>query len=206
MPTAPHSETTRLEAFSDAVIAIVITIMVLELNVPEEASIEALLPIAPVFFSYVLSFLYLVIYWHNHHHLLHATEVVTGGIMWANTHLLFWLSLVPFATAWIGESHGATLPAFIYAFVLLMAAIAYSILQISIVRKQGRTSALGRALSNDLKGKVSIGCYVTALVASFFLPWISYALFALVALMWIVPDKRLAPLFDHIEDKHSHPH
>ncbi len=197
MSTVPHSETTRLEAFSDGVFAIIITIMVLELKVPEEPTINALLPVLPTFLSYVLSFLYLAIYWNNHHHLLHATEVVTGGILWANMHLLFWLSLIPFATDWVGESHHEAAPAALYGAILLMAACAYFILQRVIIYNQGKKSALGKALGADLKGQASILLYILGIVGAFFDPWIAYGFFILVALMWFVPDRRLVPMFDH---------
>lgn len=195
--TSPHSETSRLEAFSDGVFAIIITIMVLELHVPEEPKFEALLPIVPTFLSYILSFLYLAIYWNNHHHLLHAAENMHGKVMWANMHLLFWLSLVPFATAWVGESHGGTLPPAMYGFVLLMAAVAYYILARSIVRIEGKDSAVGKAIGRDRKGKISVVLYVLAIASAFYNHWIAYAIFILVALLWFVPDRRLAPFFKH---------
>lgn len=200
MPS-PHSETTRLEAFSDGVFAIIITIMVLELHVPHEATFEALRPLVPIFLSYVLSFLYLAIYWNNHHHLLHATEGITASVMWANMHLLFWLSLIPFATAWVGVSHGEAWPPALYGFVLLMAALAYSLLQWRIIAKEGHESAIAKALRKDRKGKASLFFYCIAIGAAFVHYSISYALFSLVALMWVIPDKRLAPLFDHVDEE-----
>ena len=195
-----HSETQRLEAFSDGMFAIIITIMVLELKVPESMSMEGLKPLIPVFLSYVLSFFYLAIYWNNHHHLLHATKGITSGIMWANMHLLFWLSLIPFASGWMGESHGELAPAIIYAAVLLCAALAYFILTRRILANEGRNSRVGQAIGRDIKGKISIVCYIVAIACAFSEPKITYAIVALVALMWVVPDRRLAPLFDHTQD------
>ena len=201
MPHASHSETQRLEAFSDGVFAIIITIMVLELKVPHEPTFEALIPLIPVFLSYVLSFMYLAIYWNNHHHLLHATEGITPGIMWSNLHLLFWLSLIPFSTMWIGESHGEVAPPALYGIVLLMAAAAYSLLQSRIIAKEGKSSAIAKALRKDIKGKVSLFFYCVAIGAAFIDYKISYILFSLVALLWVIPDKRLAPFFDHLDQE-----
>lgn len=181
----------RLEAFSDAVIAIAITIMVLELEVPHEASLHALRPLVPVFLSYVLSFVYLGIYWNNHHHLIKRTSEVTGGVLWANLHLLFWLSLFPFATAWMGENDFATTPVAIYGVVLACAAIAYVILQLVIVRHEGTDSALARALGRDRKGKASTVLYAAAIGLAFVNRWIAIAIYVVVALMWLVPDRRL---------------
>jgi uncharacterized membrane protein len=181
----------RLEAFSDGVLAILITIMVLDLKVPHEAAPAALLPVFPVFLCYVLSFIYLAIYWNNHHHMLHATERVTGAILWANLHLLFWLSLIPFVTAWMGENHFAAAPTALYGIVLLMAAIAYWLLQQSIVADQGEASLLAAAIGRDLKGKVSPILYAAAVPLAFFDPRMSQALYVLVALMWLVPDRRI---------------
>ncbi len=183
--------TTRLEAFSDGVLAIIITIMVLELKVPHSSSIEGLKPVLPVLCSYVLSFIYLGIYWNNHHHLFHSTKHVSGAIMWANLHLLFWLSLIPFTTAWAGENHLASAPTAIYGFVLLMAAIAYYILQRTIMREQGAQSLLAKALGNDWKGKVSPLCYFSAIPLAFLNPLISTGLYIFVALIWLVPDSRI---------------
>jgi uncharacterized membrane protein len=183
--------TERLEAFSDGVIAILITIMVLELKVPHGTDWEALRPLLPIFLSYVLSFVYLGIYWNNHHHMLYATERVNGRVLWANLHLLFWLSLVPFVTGWMGENHFAPLPTAIYGGVLLMAAISYTILQTVIVAHQGPDSKLATALGKDLKGKISIVFYLLAILLSFVHQWFSQALYILVALMWLVPDRRI---------------
>jgi len=183
----------RLEAFSDGVIAIIITIMVLELKVPHGTGFDVLAPLLPVFLTYVLSFIYLGIYWNNHHHMLHATQKVTGVVLWANLHLLFWLSLIPFVTGWMGENHFAALPAALYGFVLLMAAIAYWLLQFAIkFANGGETSLMAKAVGRDMKGKLSPVLYVIAIVAAFFLHvGISLALYILVALMWLVPDRRI---------------
>jgi len=181
----------RLEAFSDGVIAILITIMVLELKVPHGESLAALAPLLPVFLSYVLSFIYLGIYWNNHHHMLHTVRRVTGPILWANLHLLFWLSLVPFTTAWMGENHFGAAPTALYGGVLLMAGVAYLILQQRIIASQGADSLLRRAVGNDWKGKVSAAAYVAAILASFRSPAISQAIYVLVALLWLVPDRRI---------------
>lgn len=181
----------RLEAFSDGVIAILITIMVLELKVPHEADWEALHALFPVFLTYVLSFIYLGIYWNNHHHMLQATRHVNGAILWANLHLLFWLSLVPFVTGWMGENHFAPLPTAVYGFVLLAAAIAYYILQTLIVREQGTNSDLHKAIGKDFKGKISPFIYIAAIFLAFVNQWISDALYVLVALMWLIPDRRI---------------
>lgn len=181
----------RLEAFSDGVIAILITIMVLELKVPHGDDWDALVPMLPVFLSYTLSYIFLGIYWNNHHHMLHAAERVTGGIMWANLHLLFWLSLVPFGTAWLGESHNAALPNAAYGVVLLMSAISYTILLRTILAAEGPHSRLRRAIGSDFKGNVSLLCYVVAIGAAFVNPTISSALYVTVALIWLVPDRRI---------------
>ena len=185
---------TRLEAFSDGVVAILITIMVLELRIPHRATLHALRPLVPVFLSYVLSFVYLGIYWNNHHHLIKRTNEVTGGILWANLHLLFWLSLFPFATAWLGENDFATTPSAFYGVVMLFAAIAYYILQTTIVAHQGRDSALARALGSDWKGKLSPALYLAAIGLAFVSQWIALAIYILVALMWLIPDRRLERL------------
>lgn len=182
---------TRLEAFSDGVLAIIITIMVLELKVPHGDSPAALLPLWPVFLSYVLSFIYVGIYWNNHHHMLHACRSVTGSVLWANLHLLFWLSLVPVTTGWMGENHFARLPVAAYGFVLLMAAVAYWILQLRIIVTQGEDSVLRKAVGHDWKGKVSPLLYISAILLAFVLPWIAVAIYALVALIWVVPDRRI---------------
>ena len=186
---------TRLEAFSDAVLAILSTIMVLELRVPHGTHLAALAPLWPVFISYVLSFVYLGIYWNNHHHMFQVTHRVTGGILWANLHLLFWLSLVPFVTGWMGENHFAPVPSALYGFVLLMAAIAYWVLQWEIIRIQGADSVLARAVGTDVKGKLSPFFYVVAMGATFVSEWIAAALYAAVALWWLLPDKRIERFF-----------
>ncbi|HEX6631809.1 MAG TPA: TMEM175 family protein [Gemmatimonadaceae bacterium] len=183
--------TTRLEAFSDGVLAIIITIMVLELRPPHEVSLEALRPLLPVLLSYVLSFIYLGIYWNNHHHMLHVTRRVNGTILWANLHLLFWLSLVPFVTAWMGENHFAPVPTAAYGVVLLLAAIAYWVLQGRIVASQGPASVLAAAVGRDLKGKLSPLLYVLAIALAFVRPWLSEALYVGTALMWLIPDRRI---------------
>ena len=183
--------TTRLEAFSDGVIAILITIMVLELKVPHGAGLAALAPLLPVLLSYVLSFVYLGIYWNNHHHMLHTVTRVSGGVLWANLHLLFWLSLLPFATGWMGENHFAPLPAALYGFVLLMAAVAYWWLQGCIVRTQGPDSVLHRAIGGDWKGKLSPLLYLAAIPLAFVETWLSLVLYVTVALLWLVPDRRI---------------
>jgi len=183
---------TRLEAFSDGVLAIIITIMVLELKVPHGATLDSLTPLWPVFISYALSFVYIGIYWNNHHHMLHVCRRVTGGILWANLHLLFWLSLVPFVTGWMGENHFAVVPTAIYGVVLLLAGIAYWILQITIIRSQGPDSTLARAVGRDAKGRLSPLLYVLAILAALFLhPGVAGALYVIVALMWLIPDQRI---------------
>ncbi len=185
----------RLEAFSDGVLAIIITIMVLELKVPHAQNIEALLPLTPIFLSYVLSFVYLGIYWNNHHHMLHACQKVTGPILWANLHLLFWLSLIPFTTGWMGENHFAAAPSALYGAVLLMAAIAYWILQQLIIASQGTDSFLKKAIGNDWKGKLSPFLYLVAIPTAFRSQWISLGLYVFVALIWLVPDRRIENAF-----------
>src|SRR5438045_1857379 len=185
-------KTTRLEAFSDGVLAIIITIMVLELKVPHAVELAALKPVLPVLLSYVLSFIYLGIYWNNHHHLFQATEEVSGGILWANLHLLFWLSLFPFATAWMGENHFTPLPSALYGAVLLLAAIAYYILQTLIVAEAGGAqSSLAAAIGKDWKGKLSPLLYLLGVATSFFAPKLAGGIYILVALIWLVPDRRL---------------
>jgi len=181
----------RLEAFSDGVIAILITILVLELRVPQGTDWQALRPLIPVFLTYVLSFIFLGIYWNNHHHMLHTVERVSGGILWANLHLLFWLSLIPFATGWMGAHHAAPLPTALYGVDLLMAAVAYTILQNAIVARQGPRSSLREAVGSDVKGKISIVLYVAAIPLSFVATWIAIALYVFVALLWLVPDRRI---------------
>jgi uncharacterized membrane protein len=182
----------RLEAFSDGVLAIIITIMVLELKVPEGTTLAALRPLVPVFLTYVLSFVYLAIYWNNHHHLLHTAQRVNASIMWANLHLLFWLSLVPFVTGWMGENHFAALPTALYGFDLLIAAIAYRWLQCALVTEHGRDSVLSAALGSDFKGKLSIALYLIAIGVAFVTQWIAHAIYVIVALMWFIPDQRIA--------------
>ncbi|HEV8415418.1 MAG TPA: TMEM175 family protein [Bryobacteraceae bacterium] len=184
-------EKNRLEAFSDGVLAIIITIMVLELKVPHGADIQALEALLPVFLSYVLSFLYVGIYWNNHHHMFQATKRVSGGILWANLHLLFWLSLFPFFTAWIGENHLASTPTAAYGFVLLMAGVAYYILQYLIIVEQGSNSLLAAAIGRDWKGKLSPLAYLTAIPLAFVSPWIATAIYTAVALAWLIPDRRI---------------
>lgn len=188
---------TRLEAFSDGVLAIVITIMVLELKVPHGEQWDALAPLLPAFMSYVLSFIYVGIYWNNHHHLLHSCDHVTGGILWANLHLLFWLSLLPFVTGWMGENHFAALPSALYGAVLLAAAIAYWILQSRIVSSQGPRSALRAALGSDWKGKLSPVLYLLGIGATFVAPGVAQGLYVLVALMWLIPDRRIERSLQH---------
>ena len=183
--------TARLEAFSDGVLAIIITIMVLELRVPHAADLAGLRPVAPVFLSYVLSFVYVGIYWNNHHHMLHVCSRVTGGILWANLHLLFWLSLIPFVTAWMGENHFAPVPTAAYGVVLLLAAIAYWVLQRIIISSQGSESLLARAVGSDIKGKVSPFLYVIAIPAAFVHQAISGGLYVAAALIWLLPDQRI---------------
>ena len=189
-------EKNRLEAFSDGVLAIIITIMVLDLKVPEfkerhVAGLDDLKPLVPVFLTYVLSFIYLGIYWNNHHHLLKAARRVNGAMMWANLHLLFWLSLFPFVTGWMGENHFTTAPTAVYGAVLLLAAIAYYILQSVIVSDAGCDSKLAAAIGRDLKGKVSPVLYAAAMALAFVVPWLSCVLYAFVAMMWLVPDRRI---------------
>jgi len=183
--------TGRMEAFSDGVIAVIITIMVLEMKSPHGANLAALWPLVPVFLSYVLSFVYVGIYWNNHHHLLHAAQHVEGGVLWANLHLLFWLSLIPFATAWMGENEFAAWPVALYGGVLLLAAIAYFVLTKMLVVHHGRGSELAASIGNDRKGKVSVVVYAAAIPLAFVQPWISCACYALVAVMWLVPDPRI---------------
>jgi uncharacterized membrane protein len=199
----PQMEKNRLEAFSDGVLAIIITIMVLEMKVPHGSDWAALKPVLPVFLSYVLSFVYLGIYWNNHHHLVKACRRITGGIMWANLHLLFWLSLFPFVTGWMGENQFTSLPSALYGTVLLLAAIAYYILQTLIVAEEGgRQSKLAVAIGKDWKGKLSPVFYSAAILASFLQPWIAGSIYILVALVWLVPDRRLERL---VSESHTNP-
>jgi len=196
----------RLEAFSDGVIAIIITIMVLELRVPHGEDLATLLPLLPVFLSYVLSFVYVGIYWNNHHHLLHATGRINGLTLWANLHLLFWLSLFPFATGWMGENHFAALPSALYGGVLLMAAIAYWLLQRAIIAAHGPGSRLARAIGSDLKGKISPLLYALAILLSWVHGAIAHSIYVIVALMWLVPDRRIERVLDSEPPRHTgHP-
>ena len=183
--------TGRLEAFSDGVIAIIITIMVLEMKVPHGGGLADLRPLLPLFLSYVLSFLYVGIYWNNHHHMLHTATTVTGAMLWANLHLLFWLSLFPFATGWMGENHFTAVPTVLYGVVLLMAAIAYLVLQHTIIRAQGHGSLLKKAVGHDWKGKLSSLLYVLAIVAALRFAWIAQGIFVVAALTWLIPDRRI---------------
>jgi uncharacterized membrane protein len=186
----------RLEAFSDAIIAIIMTIMVLELKVPHDTNLAALRPIIPIFFSYVLSFVYLAIYWNNHHHLLQAARHVSGSVLWANMHLLFWLSLIPFVTAWMGENPFAPWPVAFYGTVLLLAAIAYFILTRTLIFRHGKDSSLAIALGRDVKGKLSVGIYLFAIPLSFASPLLACLLYALVGVMWLIPDSRIEKHFN----------
>lgn len=184
-------ERNRLEAFSDGVLAIIITIMVLELKIPHGTHLNALKPLFPVFLSYILSFIYLGIYWNNHHHMLYVTQKISGGILWANLHLLFWLSLIPFVTGWMGENHFASLPTALYGVILLMAAIAYRILERTIISQQGRNSLLAKLIGKDLKGEISLVIYIIAIPCAFFRSWIAGAFYILVAAIWLIPDQRI---------------
>jgi uncharacterized membrane protein len=181
----------RLEAFSDGVLAIIITIMVLELKVPHGADPAALRPLIPVFVSYVLSFVMLGIYWNNHHHLLQVIQRVNGGVLWANLHLLFWLSLTPFATAWMGENHFAAWPVALYGVVMLLAGVAYFILTRALIACHGRDSALAAAVGDDFKGKISVSLYALAIPFAFVKSWLAFAVYVLVAVMWLIPDRRM---------------
>jgi uncharacterized membrane protein len=181
----------RVEAFSDGVLAIIITVMLLEIKVPHGDQPSSLTPLIPVFGSYILSFIYLGIYWNNHHHMLHSVQHVNGKILWANIHLLFWLSLIPFATGWMGENHFTEWPVVLYGFVLMMCGVAYYILSQALIKLHGKNSTLAAAIGSDKKGKLSVVIYAFAIVLSFITPWIGMALYALVAAIWIVPDKRI---------------
>jgi uncharacterized membrane protein len=181
----------RLEAFSDGVLAVIITVMVLEMKSPHGTSFASLRPVIPVFLSYILSFVYIGIYWNNHHHLLHATQRVNGVTLWANLHLLFWLSLVPFTTAWIGENHFDPLPVAVYGIVLLLAAIAYFILTRALISLHGHGSTLAKSIGRDRKGKISIAIYAAAIPLAFVQPWIAGACYVIVAIIWLIPDRRI---------------
>ena len=182
---------TRLEAFSDAVIAVIITIMVLEMKVPHGESTDALAPLMPVFLSYVLSFVYLGIYWTNHHHLLHAARTVSGPILWANLHLLFWLSLIPFGTAWMGENQFAPIPTAAYGVICVMAAVAYGILVRALIAREGPDSVIATAIGTDIKGRISPVLYILAIPVALALPWLAFGIYVFVALIWFVPDRRI---------------
>ncbi|WPR73044.1 TMEM175 family protein [Flavobacterium sp. NG2] len=186
----------RVEAFSDGVLAIIITIMIIEIKAPHESSFDALIPLIPVFLSYVLSFTYIGIYWNNHHHLFQASKSVNGKVLWLNMHLLFWLSLIPFTTSWIGEQHFSAVPMSVYGFVLVMCAIAYFALQNKLIQLHGTDSVLKSAIKDDKKGKISLICYAVAIPLAFVAPWISGMLYIAVALLWIVPDKRIEDLIN----------
>ncbi len=181
----------RLEAFSDAVIAIIITIMVLEFKVPHETNLEALQPLVPVFFSYVLSFINVGIYWHNHHHLFHVIHRVNGRILWANSHLLFWLSLIPFGTAWMGENHFAKVPVAVYGAILFMSGLAYWILTRSLITSHGKNSTIAIAIGRDIKGKLSLVIYAVGILLAFVQSWLAFGMYVLVAIIWFIPDQRI---------------
>src|SRR5436189_2177546 len=198
--SSARMKTTRLEAFSDGVLAIIITIMVLELKVPHAVELTALKPVLPVFLSYVLSFIYLGIYWNNHHHLFQVARQVGGGILWANLHLLFWLSLFPFMTAWMGENHLASIPTAVYGLVLLLAAIAYYVLERAIIAKEGRDSLLAQAIGRDWKGKLSPVLYFAAIPLAFVSPWIASGIYVFVALLWLIPDPRIERKLEEREE------
>ncbi|WP_439881008.1 TMEM175 family protein [Pontibacter sp. MBLB2868] len=187
----------RLEAFSDGVLAIIITIMVIEIKVPHGKDLKVLQPLIPVIVSYVLSFIYLAIYWNNHHHMLYTVKRVTGDILWANMHLLFWLSLIPFVTGWIGENHFAPVPLALYGFVLLMCAIAYMVLQKRIIKNHGPNSILSKAIGSDIKGKLSPALYLIAIFSTYISSWIAGGIYVAVALMWLIPDKRIEVIVTH---------
>lgn len=188
---------TRLEAFTDAVIAIILTIMVLEMKVPHHTEWTALKPLIHVFLSYILSFIYIGIYWNNHHHMMHAARKIDGRVLWANLHLMFWLSLIPFVTGWMGENHFEAMPTALYGVVLLMAAIAYWILQTTILCCDGKDSPLRQAIGKDIKGKISPLLYLAAIISSFYIPAIGHGIYVLVALMWLIPDRRIEKSLSH---------
>lgn len=189
----------RVEAFSDGVIAIIITIMVLEMKIPHDNTIAALKPLFPVFLSYVLSFIYIGIYWNNHHHMMHAVKTINGKILWANMHLLFWLSLIPFVTGWMGENHFTKWPIAFYGFVLFMNALAYTILAKLLIKHHGPESILGKAIGKDTKGKISLALYLSAMLMAFVNAWISLAIYVIVAIIWIIPDTRIEKTLMEVE-------
>jgi uncharacterized membrane protein len=191
----------RLEAFSDGVLAVIITIMVLDLHIPRGQTLAALEPLAQVFFCYVLSFVFVGIYWNNHHHMLHAVRRVSGGVLWANLHLLFWLSLLPFVTGWLGENEFAAMPTALYGVDLLMAGFAYAILCRALIHLEGKESMLGRALGRDRKGTISVVVYIFAIPISFYNRWVAQALYVLVALMWLVPDRRIERMLASLSEE-----
>ena len=190
----------RIEAFSDGVLAIIITIMVLEIKVPHGSELSDLKPVIPVFLSYVLSFIYIGIYWNNHHHMMATVKKVTGDVLWANLHLLFWLSLIPFSTGWMGENHFGAMPLALYGLNLLMAALAYFILQTRIIKNHGKNSVLANAIGRDLKGKISPVLYTLGIAATWINPWISGSLYVAVALIWLIPDKRIERIINTTEE------
>ena len=190
----------RLEAFSDGVLAIIITIMVLEMKVPHGDSFDDLKPILPIFLSYILSFIYIGIYWNNHHHMLQSVKKVNGKVLWANTHLLFWLSLVPFASGWMGENHFSKIPVVLYGFVMLMCAVAYFILSQRLVKEHGKDSTLGTAIGKDHKGMISLLVYIAGIGLSFMHPFIGFAAYVIVAIIWFIPDKRIEQRLEHSND------
>lgn len=191
----------RVEAFSDGVIAIIITIMVLEMKIPHDNTIAALKPLFPVFLSYVLSFIYIGIYWNNHHHMMHAVKTINGKILWANMHLLFWLSLIPFVTGWMGENHFTKWPIAFYGFVLFMNALAYTILAKLLIKHHGAESILGKAIGKDTKGKISLALYLSAMLMAFVNAWISLAIYVIVAIIWIIPDTRIEKTLMEVESE-----
>ena len=194
----------RLEAFSDGVLAIIITIMILEIKVPEDSSFESLKPLIPIFLSYVLSFVYVGIYWNNHYHMFQAIKKVNGSILWCNLILLFWLSLIPFGTSWIGSQNFATIPTCVYGFILLMNAIFYYSLQNIIIKYEGKDSVLAKAVEKDIKGKLSLLCYILAIPLAFISPWISGLLYITLALIWIIPDQRIEKQINKNKNEKSH--
>lgn len=189
----------RVEAFSDGVIAIIITIMVLEMKIPHDNTIAALKPLFPVFLSYVLSFIYIGIYWNNHHHMMHAAKTINGKILWANMHLLFWLSLIPFVTGWMGENHFTKWPIAFYGFVLFMNALAYTILAKLLIKHHGAESTLGKAIGKDTKGKISLALYLSAMLMALVNAWVSLAIYVIVAIIWIIPDTRIEKTLMEVE-------